>query len=107
MAIAAGLSDGMGLGLNARAALITRGLAEIARLGTRSAASRKRSWVSPARAISSSQRPATFHATAASASSCARQVARRGVATLGHVAEGVYSAREVARLAAAAASTCR
>lgn len=33
MAIAAGISDGMGLGLNARAALITRGLAEIVRLG--------------------------------------------------------------------------
>src|ERR1044071_6982698 len=33
MAIAAGISDGLGLGLNARAALITRGLAEIARLG--------------------------------------------------------------------------
>lgn len=34
MAIAAGVSDGMGFGLNARAALITRGLAEIARLAT-------------------------------------------------------------------------
>jgi glycerol-3-phosphate dehydrogenase (NAD(P)+) len=34
MAIATGLSDGMTLGDNARAALITRGLAEIARLGT-------------------------------------------------------------------------
>lgn len=33
MAIAAGLSDGMALGHNARAALIARGLAEIARLG--------------------------------------------------------------------------
>ena len=33
MAIAAGISDGLGLGYNARAALITRGLAEIARLG--------------------------------------------------------------------------
>src|SRR6266446_9187198 len=32
MAIAAGISDGLGLGQNARAALITRGLAEIARL---------------------------------------------------------------------------
>ena len=32
MAIAAGVSDGLGFGLNARAALITRGLAEIARL---------------------------------------------------------------------------
>lgn len=33
IAIAAGLSDGMGLGNNARAALITRGLAEITRFG--------------------------------------------------------------------------
>ena len=33
MAIAAGLCDGLGLGHNARAALITRGLAEISRLG--------------------------------------------------------------------------
>jgi glycerol-3-phosphate dehydrogenase (NAD(P)+) len=33
MAIAAGIGDGMQLGLNARAALITRGLAEMVRLG--------------------------------------------------------------------------
>ena len=33
MAIAAGLCDGLGLGHNARAALITRGLAEMSRLG--------------------------------------------------------------------------
>jgi glycerol-3-phosphate dehydrogenase (NAD(P)+) len=33
MAIAAGMSDGLGFGANARAALITRGLAEITRLG--------------------------------------------------------------------------
>lgn len=33
IAIAAGLSDGLGLGDNARAALITRGLAEMSRLG--------------------------------------------------------------------------
>ena len=33
LAIAAGLCDGLGLGLNARAALITRGLAEMTRLG--------------------------------------------------------------------------
>jgi glycerol-3-phosphate dehydrogenase (NAD(P)+) len=33
LAIATGIIDGLGLGLNARAALITRGLAEIARLG--------------------------------------------------------------------------
>jgi glycerol-3-phosphate dehydrogenase (NAD(P)+) len=34
IAIAAGMSDGLGFGHNARAALITRGLREIARLGT-------------------------------------------------------------------------
>jgi glycerol-3-phosphate dehydrogenase (NAD(P)+) len=33
LAIATGITDGMGLGLNARAALMTRGLAEITRLG--------------------------------------------------------------------------
>jgi glycerol-3-phosphate dehydrogenase (NAD(P)+) len=33
LAIATGVIDGMGLGLNARAALITRGLAEISRMG--------------------------------------------------------------------------
>ncbi len=33
IALAAGTSDGLGLGLNARAALITRGLAEITRIG--------------------------------------------------------------------------
>jgi len=33
MAVAAGMSDGLGLGFNTRAALITRGLAEIMRLG--------------------------------------------------------------------------
>lgn len=33
MAIAAGISDGLGFGANARAALITRGLSEITRLG--------------------------------------------------------------------------
>ncbi len=35
LAIAAGISDGLGYGANARAALITRGLAEIMRLGAR------------------------------------------------------------------------
>jgi glycerol-3-phosphate dehydrogenase (NAD(P)+) len=34
MAVATGISDGLGLGFNARAALITRGLAEMMRLGT-------------------------------------------------------------------------
>jgi glycerol-3-phosphate dehydrogenase (NAD(P)+) len=35
MAVATGISDGLGLGFNARAALITRGLAEIIRLGVK------------------------------------------------------------------------
>ncbi|RUM33781.1 MAG: glycerol-3-phosphate dehydrogenase [Desulfobulbus sp.] len=35
IAIAAGISDGLGYGLNTRAALITRGLAEITRLGVK------------------------------------------------------------------------
>ncbi len=35
MAIASGISDGMGFGTNTRAALITRGLAEMSRLGVR------------------------------------------------------------------------
>jgi glycerol-3-phosphate dehydrogenase (NAD(P)+) len=35
VAIAAGISDGIGYGLNSRAALITRGLAEIKRLGVK------------------------------------------------------------------------
>ena len=38
MAIAAGIIDGMGLGHNTRAALITRGLAEISRLAVRKGA---------------------------------------------------------------------
>jgi glycerol-3-phosphate dehydrogenase (NAD(P)+) len=102
MAIAAGISDGMGLGLNARAALITRGLAEIARLGA-----------------ALGGQPETFMGlagagdlilTATGDLSRNRRVGlelARGrsldevMATLGHVAEGVYSAREVARLAAA------
>jgi glycerol-3-phosphate dehydrogenase (NAD(P)+) len=41
IAIAAGICDGLELGLNARAALITRGLAEIARLGEALGASRE------------------------------------------------------------------
>ena len=33
MAVATGIAEGLGLGFNARAALITRGLAEMTRLG--------------------------------------------------------------------------
>ncbi len=41
LAIAAGISDGLGFGANARAALITRGLAEIIRLGEKMGAQRE------------------------------------------------------------------
>lgn len=96
MAIATGLCDGLQLGLNARAALITRGLAEMVRLGQALGA-----------------RPETFMGlsglgdlvlTATGDLSRNRQVGlllaqglglERAVASLGHVAEGVYSARTV------------
>ena len=41
LAIAAGISDGLGFGANARAAIITRGLAEIMRLGDKAGAQRE------------------------------------------------------------------
>lgn len=44
LAIAAGVSDGMGFGANAKAALLTRGLAEVGRLGTKLGASRATFW---------------------------------------------------------------
>jgi len=96
LAIATGLCDGLGLGLNARAALITRGLAEITRLG-----------------LALGARPETFMGlsglgdlvlTATGDLSRNRQVGlllaqglslQQAVASLGHVAEGVYSARTV------------
>lgn len=97
MAIATGLCDGLGLGLNARAALITRGLAEMARLG-----------------LALGAKPDTFMGlsglgdlvlTATGDLSRNRQVGlllaqgmstEQAVASLGHVAEGVYSAHTVA-----------
>ncbi len=100
MAIATGLCDGLHLGLNARAALITRGLAEMVRLG-----------------VALGARPDTFMGlsglgdlvlTATGDLSRNRQVGlllaqgqtlTQAVDSLGHVAEGVYSARTVARRA--------
>jgi len=41
IAIASGISDGLGLGHNARAALITRGIAEVTRLGERMGADKR------------------------------------------------------------------
>ncbi|SUY94663.1 Glycerol-3-phosphate dehydrogenase [NAD(P)+] [Comamonas testosteroni] len=52
LAIATGLCDGLQLGLNARAALVTRGLAEMTRLGVALGARAPRpSWACPALAI--------------------------------------------------------
>ena len=100
MAIAAGISDGLGLGFNARAALITRGLAEITRLG-----------------LKLGGRPATFMGLAGAGDlilTCTGDLSRnRNVGlqlarniplpevlrSLGHVAEGVPTARAVDRLA--------
>src|ERR671932_1633344 len=98
MAIAAGISDGMGLGLNARAALITRGLAEITRLGT-ALGGQPETLMGLAGA-------GDLILTATGDLSRNRRVGlelARGrpltdiLATLGHVAEGVHSASEVAR----------
>jgi glycerol-3-phosphate dehydrogenase (NAD(P)+) len=102
MAIAAGISDGLGLGLNARAALITRGLAEIARLGAAFGGSPE--------TLFGLAGAGDLILTATGDLSRNRRVglelARgRGLAEvlagLGHVAEGVRSAKEVARIAAA------
>jgi glycerol-3-phosphate dehydrogenase (NAD(P)+) len=96
LAIATGLCDGLRLGLNARAALITRGLAEMTRLG-----------------VALGARTDTFMGlsglgdlvlTATGDLSRNRRVGlllaegrtlQQAVDSLGHVAEGVYSARTV------------
>ncbi len=100
LAIATGLCDGLQLGLNARAALITRGLAEMTRLG-----------------LALGAKSETFMGlsglgdlvlTATGDLSRNRRVGmalaegktlQQSVAELGHVAEGVYSARTVVQRA--------
>jgi glycerol-3-phosphate dehydrogenase (NAD(P)+) len=100
IAIAAGVSDGMNFGLNARAALITRSLAEIARL-----------------AGALGGRPETLMGLAGMGDlilTCTGDLSRNRqvglalasgktlsdiLAALGHVAEGVSTARAVATLA--------
>jgi glycerol-3-phosphate dehydrogenase (NAD(P)+) len=102
MAIATGISDGLGLGLNARAALITRGLAEMARLGAALGGS--------AETLYGLAGAGDLILTATGDLSRNRRVGLelaqgRSLAeilgNLGHVAEGVRSAQEVARLAKA------
>jgi glycerol-3-phosphate dehydrogenase (NAD(P)+) len=100
LAIAVGISDGMGLGQNARAALVTRGLAEIQRLGVALGAS--------AETIMGLTGAGDLILTATGTLSRNRQVGlqlAQGrpleaiLGALGHVAEGVRSAREALRLA--------
>ena len=101
IAIAAGLSDGLGYGANARAALLCRGLAEIVRLG-----------------VALGAQPATFMGLAGLgdlALTCSDDQSRnrrlglavaRGtpvkeaIAELGQVAEGFYAAEAVHHLSA-------
>jgi glycerol-3-phosphate dehydrogenase (NAD(P)+) len=101
LAIATGIADGLGLGLNARAALITRGLAEIARLGAALGAQ--------AETVMGLAGVGDLILTATGELSRNRRVGvelARGkplaaiVKDLGHIAEGVRSAKEVMRLAA-------
>ncbi len=100
MAIATGAADGLGLGLNARAALITRGLAEITRLG-----------------LALGAQPGTFMGLSGMGDlilTCTGDLSRNRrvglalaegkplatiVADLGHVAEGVPCAKAVRELA--------
>lgn len=101
MAIAAGICDGLSLGMNARAALITRGLAEIGRLVA--------ALGGQAETVMGLAGAGDLILTATGDLSRNRRVGlelARGraladiLASLGHVAEGVHSAKEVARLAA-------
>lgn len=100
MAIAAGISDGLGLGLNARAALISRGLAEIARLGCR-LGGRIETYLGLSGAgdliltcTGDLSRNRTVGVRLAGGQPLARILA-----DLGHVAEGVATAAAVQRLA--------
>ena len=100
MAIAAGISDGLGFGLSARAALMTRGLAKITRLGLK-LGGRLETFLGLAGAgdliltctgdLSRNRRVGLALAKG--------QTLETILADLGHVAEGVSTAREVRRLA--------
>lgn len=103
IAIAAGISDGLGFGLNARAALVTRGLAEMTRLGLALGGQRE--------TFMGLSGMGDLMLTCTGDLSRNRQVGlqmARGdslehvLRTLGHVAEGVTSAGEVMAVAQAA-----
>lgn len=96
LAIATGLCDGLALGLNARAALVTRGLAEMTRLGLAMGA-RAETFMGLSglgdlvlTATGDLSRNRQVGLALAQGQTCAQ-----ALAALGHVAEGVYSARTV------------
>ncbi|MDA8522216.1 NAD(P)H-dependent glycerol-3-phosphate dehydrogenase [Acidovorax sp. NCPPB 4044] len=96
LAIATGLCDGLDLGLNARAALITRGLAEMTRLGlalgARSDTFMGLSGLGDLVLTSTGDLSRNRRVGLALAQGLTLEQA---VQSLGHVAEGVYSARTV------------
>jgi glycerol-3-phosphate dehydrogenase (NAD(P)+) len=100
MAIAAGISDGMGFGNNARAAMITRGLAEITRFGMALGAKAETfmglAGVGDLVLTCTGQYSRNREVGLQLASGKALEDVLRG---LGHVAEGVNTAREVIRRA--------
>jgi glycerol-3-phosphate dehydrogenase (NAD(P)+) len=96
LAIATGLCDGLGLGLNARAALITRGLAEMTRLGVALGARAETFMglsglgdlvLTATGDLSRNRRVGLLLAQG--------QSVEAATASLGHVAEGVHCARAV------------
>lgn len=102
LAIATGLCDGLHLGLNARAALITRGLAEMTRLGLALGAHSDTFMglsglgdlvLTATGELSRNRKVGLLLAQG--------QTLDQAVASLGHVAEGVYSARTVMQRARA------
>lgn len=100
MAIAAGISDGMGFGNNARAAMITRGLAEITRFGMALGAKAETfmglAGVGDLVLTCTGQYSRNREVGLQLASGKALEDVLKG---LGHVAEGVNTAREVIRRA--------
>lgn len=100
LAIATGICDGLGLGLNARAALLTRGLAEITRFGVALGARRETFMglaglgdliLTATGDLSRNRRVGLLLAEG--------KALPQIVADLGHVAEGVPASHEVARRA--------
>lgn len=100
LAIATGICDGLGLGLNARAALMTRGLAEITRFGMALGAKRETFMglaglgdmiLTCTGDLSRNRRVGLALASGRPLEAIQRE--------LGHVAEGVMTTREVARRA--------